>query len=193
MEFYRVEKTIKYHPSILHFYETYGNLTVVGGYVRRLIGDEPTGNVVCDIDVVPSSLSYHELENLIKSQYELKANGYKATDTGFYFCDENQTRFNVIKTKNIEDFDYTMCQVYATYDDMGVEVKAYGTAVLDIKNKRLVPTEALLTRRSQDDTLRSIIRLSKYIKQGYTIDMDNLSKISKRLGNLIYGSETIPN
>jgi hypothetical protein len=164
---------------------------VVGGYVRRLISDEPVDT--CDIDLWFPNKS---AEMRFKDEWcdaKTDENEYQSSYT------INGRRWQVLPNKwehgesvagILDMFDFRFCQVAACADN----VCFIRYAVEDINRNLIVPTDYLLKYVFEQKDIyrfeRSLCRLKKYIKQGYTISPEEMVNLLTPFSKLVFGNDT---
>lgn len=161
-------------PVIAELVNQVGPFWVVGGYVRRQIEGSPIND--CDIDIWTAN----------PVDWVQRFGATRGPNESMYF-DFKGRQFNVLRLDAesvgivLKGFDFTCCQIAHHTDGGTMEI---GTAVEDIGRRVLVPTVYLINKSTLDHIERSLVRVGRFLSEGYTITRSDLVDVIDRYKSL---------
>lgn len=160
-------------------------LVLAGGIIRALIGQERPHDIDVFGDEVISLTN--TAQNIVNSR-QSKGEQARLFTTGNAITVYSNGRLplqfitrwtftDILEV--INSFDYTVCQAAISYDSMTKQFRSIcsDSFYADLAAKRLVYTSPVRV----EDTGGSLMRAIKYVRRGYSIDVENLAAVCSRL------------
>lgn len=154
--------SIQLPDAALRLREKHGNFEIAGGWIRRAING--TDNSTCDIDIIK------------RAGFRGPLTAYAAKKFGPRYFDFAGRKFNLLSFSDINEFDFTCCQVAL---DLDGNIRAEGDAIRHINDKRIVASKFTLTQADKQLT-KVWPRIAKFIREGYTMHSDDLAALCGR-------------